>query len=180
MWKPPAYKLVGTLAKLMFVFFSAFVVVPLVPTLLWILWIEPTYFPQRYAAEKAVIEAKEKADHAAIEAKRQADQAAAAPRARLDELNKDLNRKYAPRWALVAILRDPDAAKFGTVYVFPDEDGEHACGGVNAKNGFGGYDGMKRFMAGPSSAVLDDGSQSFQSLWSSKCLDTSNAIEVMY
>jgi hypothetical protein len=164
----------------------------LILALLAISSIEPVFFPKRYAAERAAAEAKQEADDIAIEAKvkageadveakRKADKAAAAARDPLGELDKDIDRKYAPKWAVVATLRDPDSAKFGAVYVFPDSDGtEHACGSVNSKNGFGGYVGMTKFIAAPSLAVLDDGSRTFRAAWFAQCSDTSKAIEAMY
>lgn len=55
------------------------------------------------------------------------------------------------RQALLANLKDPDSAKFGEKFerykraTRLGEPYEVVCGKVNAKNGFGGYGGMKTF-----------------------------------
>src|SRR5262245_2823514 len=55
------------------------------------------------------------------------------------------------RQAVTAAVRDPESAKFGPKFerrVHATRSGEPyeiVCGQVNAKNGFGGYTGMKMF-----------------------------------
>lgn len=49
----------------------------------------------------------------------------------------------AIRSAMQVKLKDADSAKFMDVFV----KGITACGKVNAKNTFGGYDGYRRFLA---------------------------------
>lgn len=52
------------------------------------------------------------------------------------------------RAALLANLKDPDSAKIGSMR----RVGNYVCGQVNAKNGFGGYNGAKQF-----SVAMNDG-----------------------
>jgi len=61
--------------------------------------------------------------------------------------------------AVRAQLRDLDSARFSSVQVvdFPSSDnvpaGKAVCGQVNAKNGFGGYVGDRRFYYLPDSRL---------------------------
>ena len=68
---------------------------------------------------------------------------------------------------VVAILRDPDSAKFGTTFV----SSSAVCGIVNAKNSMGGYSGMRRFIASPDRIMIEsaDGSTSFDYRWLELC-----------
>lgn len=72
--------------------------------------------------------------------------------------------------ALVARLKDPGSAEFGSVWT----DGGNACGWVNAKNSFGGYVGIQRFIANPNSALLERDPASpevlsFDEMWELAC-----------
>lgn len=49
--------------------------------------------------------------------------------------------------AIKAKLRDPDSANFRNVTFYNGSGKPITCGEVNAKNGFGGYDGFERFIA---------------------------------
>jgi len=56
-------------------------------------------------------------------------------------------------------LKDPDSAQFGAVFIVPaakhgSEQRMTVCGSVNARNSFGGYAGMDRFVV--DGAVYDD------------------------
>lgn len=42
------------------------------------------------------------------------------------------------------VLKDPDSARFSSVYMGPDD--KYACGDVNAKNEMGGYVGATMFL----------------------------------
>jgi hypothetical protein len=64
--------------------------------------------------------------------------------------------------AVLSKLRDPDSAQFRNVRHIRHENGTtQFCGEVNARNGYGGMAGFKRFDAGVTdrghaSALLDD------------------------
>ncbi|MHA6827401.1 hypothetical protein ACQUJV_14410 [Ralstonia pseudosolanacearum] len=70
-------------------------------------------------------------------------------------------------------LRDPDSAEFRNTKYGPDILNRKAlCGEVNAKNGFGGYAGFKRFISLPDGSVnIDDGGSphAFDELWFKVC-----------
>ena len=60
---------------------------------------------------------------------------------------EDRNRMDAgwqARASVEAALRDPGSAVYGYQNVY--QGGNVVCGAVNAKNGFGGYTGMKRYI----------------------------------
>jgi hypothetical protein len=43
-------------------------------------------------------------------------------------------------------LRDPSSVQYRNIHVLPNTgEGARVCGEVNAKNGYGGYDGFTRF-----------------------------------
>jgi hypothetical protein len=75
-------------------------------------------------------------------------------------------------------LRDPDSAKYSSVQAF-DMQGSGPkeyifCGEVNAKNGFGGYAGNARFVAGPGLATMEpsesgDDATAFELIWKTMC-----------
>jgi hypothetical protein len=49
--------------------------------------------------------------------------------------------------AVTRTLRDPDSAKFGPIFEGNGSSGRKIiCGFVNARNGYGGYTGMERFI----------------------------------
>jgi hypothetical protein len=48
------------------------------------------------------------------------------------------------RRAIIRILKDPDSAKFGTLFERPAK--RIVCGEVNSKNSYGGYTGMTPFV----------------------------------
>lgn len=65
--------------------------------------------------------------------------------------------------AVRAISKDPDAVQFGEVWAgrgtpadAPGDSVEVACGTFNAKNSFGAYTGMQRFMAGSNGVLTDE------------------------
>jgi hypothetical protein len=48
--------------------------------------------------------------------------------------------------AVLKILKDPDSAKFENLFIVADSHGPRTiCGVVNAKNGYGGYNGATPF-----------------------------------
>lgn len=57
---------------------------------------------------------------------------------------------------VVALLKDPDSAKFRNVALKPFGDGKVVCGEVNAKNSYGGYVGFRGFAAGAYGATLEE------------------------
>lgn len=64
-------------------------------------------------------------------------------------------------WAMVEVrgkLRDPSSADFGKVFVSEKSGEETVCGGINAKNSFGGYTGMQPFViaVAPGRIWIDD------------------------
>lgn len=63
----------------------------------------------------------------------------------------------------LASLKDPDSAKFQNI--------KGVCGEVNAKNGFGGYSGFKRFYLDNNQPVFqdNDNSDEFKYGWLSHC-----------
>jgi hypothetical protein len=74
-----------------------------------------------------------------------------------------------------AILRDPTSAEFTNVIRHPPMNGKGAvvCGYVNAKNGFGGMTGPVRFLAGSTTLIDNDpsetGQQVFEGVWGGLC-----------
>ena len=64
--------------------------------------------------------------------------------------------------AVKSQLRDPDSAEFQSVVGHDVGRGQFVfCGTVNAKNGFGGYNGFRAFFTlGPNLAMIEDGSKS--------------------
>jgi hypothetical protein len=96
------------------------------------------------------------------------------------------NEKRAATYAAVVFgkaaiqrqLRDPSSASFGKVDAYTDRKYKTksvtaVCGEVNAKNGFGGYTGMKKFVyvAEPNVTTLDndDDNSKFVDLWNALC-----------
>lgn len=66
--------------------------------------------------------------------------------------------------ALRETLRDPESAIFSDLYGARRIDGNGSlaiCGYVNAKNGYGGYAGKRRFFAFPTIAALWDPSPDY-------------------
>lgn len=63
--------------------------------------------------------------------------------------NRLVKYKFNGKNAVKSILKDPDSAKFGSLYLNKYADSEASwalCGYVNAKNSLGGYTGDKRFI----------------------------------
>lgn len=80
--------------------------------------------------------------------------------------------QVAAKDAMKASLKDPDSAKYRNVFAHPvaKNPGAYAfCGQVNAKNGFGGYTGYERFIAGPGIAVTETSMKDFDIAWSQLC-----------
>lgn len=125
-------------------------------------------------------------------AKREADDAAAAKAAIADEQRRRA-AELKPRYvrldnargsqfvmmkramdALRGRLRDPESAKFQNVYLHNGAaDVTVTCGEVNAKNGFGGYNGVERFMSngGTISVMATDfkSPREFEKAWKLLC-----------
>ncbi|HNN66546.1 MAG TPA: hypothetical protein PKM19_10025 [Pseudomonadales bacterium] len=71
--------------------------------------------------------------------------------------------------AVINQLKDPESARFGEIWAMDGTNGRrHICGYVNAKNGYGGYTGMKVFNLS-NNVVLVDGSGSLGALVPSIC-----------
>jgi len=55
-------------------------------------------------------------------------------------------QRQAARDSVIAVLKDPDSARFGEIRGARQSDGTViVCGMVNARTGFGGYAGMSPF-----------------------------------
>lgn len=66
-----------------------------------------------------------------------------------------------------SLLKDPDSAKFEGIR--PGLAGAW-CGNVNAKNGFGGYTGMRRFViARPNLFEIEGEGFAFYTAWKERC-----------
>ena len=92
----------------------------------------------------------------------------------------------SPTWAidegkksLEANLKDPGSVEYGEVWVgrlkgkAEDEGTLVACGYYNARNGFGGMGGEKRFIGSPGNMVLTDelpGGQMMDMAWQQACV----------
>ena len=92
--------------------------------------------------------------------------------------------KYAARASIEARTRDGDSVRYRRDFVstYRSDEGEPVvvyCGELNAKNGFGGYAGFTRFIAGAGGgAVLlesemeeagDDAARLFRATWARAC-----------
>jgi len=78
---------------------------------------------------------------------------------------------YMARQAVMARLKDPNSADFGDVY---RGSSGAVCGSVNAKNSFGGFTGLTRFVSGGAATATflesDRASQAnFGDLWEKMC-----------
>jgi hypothetical protein len=91
-----------------------------------------------------------------------------------------IHYQVAAKERILATLRDPDSAKFENVYLHKTvRDGNTVyafCGTVNAKNGFGGYGGAERFIAGSTIAVTARQMTDFAKAWKLLCTGTSTEI----
>ena len=78
------------------------------------------------------------------------------------------NRVYAARALIRSMMRDPASARFQDV-----SDGRNGviCGYVNARNGFGGYTGMTRFIVSKQGrpSVQSDDDVEFVRIWNREC-----------
>src|SRR4051812_25042313 len=83
-----------------------------------------------------------------------------------NESTKVAQYQVAAKDAMKAMLKDPDSAKYEDVRAVPLAGGYAFCGKVNSKNGFGGYTGYQRFVAGPTMAATEDMVKDFPVLWS--------------
>lgn len=72
----------------------------------------------------------------------------------------------AGKATLLRNLKDPDTAKLRSLKVGKDR---FLCGEVNARNGFGGYVGYRRFVVLASQVYFDDDSGDFDMLVLSSC-----------
>lgn len=71
----------------------------------------------------------------------------------------------AGRQLVRAALRDPRSADFRN----DRERGAVLCGEVNAKNGFGGYTGYRRFVASRSTVLFEGDGSDFSGAWRKFC-----------
>ena len=72
--------------------------------------------------------------------------------------------------AVRAEVKDPDAVKFGRIWVGKAGNGQVACGYFNGKNSFGAYVGFQRFIAAPHIVVSEeDGSGLIDKMWDESC-----------
>ena len=63
-------------------------------------------------------------------------------------------------------LKDPESAEFSSVHTVDNQDGIIVCGYVNAKNSFGGKNGMQRFVgAGDTVFLEEDGASAVTEAW---------------
>lgn len=81
-------------------------------------------------------------------------------------------------------LRDPESARFRSIYQRSSTQIHNVCGQVNAKNGFGGYVGYRRFIVwsysglpsgSPGTEVSIEGveeQEAFEAFWKLKCVLT--------
>lgn len=77
----------------------------------------------------------------------------------------------AAKRAVKSTLKDPDSAKFKGVFAnYTERLGVVACGFVNAKNGFGGYAGFRRFVSAGESVILE-GVDDLEGAWIDGCMD---------
>jgi hypothetical protein len=74
-------------------------------------------------------------------------------------------------YAVQQTLRDPSSARFESVVVVRKPGSVAVCGAVNAKNGFGGYSGLARFMARNQVALVEspDNTRAFSKVWNRGC-----------
>jgi hypothetical protein len=81
------------------------------------------------------------------------------------------------KWKMKDVLKDPDSAKYEDVigYLYVTQKGEKLyifCGKVNARNGFGGYNGYERFIATPAGGALETAATDFEEGWTAHCVGT--------
>jgi hypothetical protein len=72
-----------------------------------------------------------------------------------------------------ARLRDPGSAEFRNVRFYSGGKAPAVCGEVNAKNGFGGYTGSKRFIASGEDLAFVEGdvkAGEFSNAWKALCV----------
>ena len=86
-----------------------------------------------------------------------------------DESMRVAQYQVAAKEAMKAALKDPESAKYEEVRAVPFSTGYAFCGKVNSKNGFGGYTGYQRFVAGPTMAATEDTVKDFPVLWTQIC-----------
>lgn len=81
--------------------------------------------------------------------------------------------EYRAKQAVLGMLREPESAKFGDVWVA--KSARVVCGEVNARNGFGGMTGMQRFVIGPAIGLHMEGQQDpeFRTQWNGECVTQS-------
>jgi hypothetical protein len=74
--------------------------------------------------------------------------------------------------AVRAKLKDPESAQFRNVFFHRGADNiPMACGEVNGKNSFGGYEGFQRFVSAGKSKLtfLENDVSDFSSVWGKMC-----------
>lgn len=83
---------------------------------------------------------------------------------------------YLYRGAVARSLKDPDSAQFRNDRVWVHRDGSaRLCGEVNAKNGFGGFAGYRRFIATKSAVQFESADNAmaaaeFKVRWTRECV----------
>jgi hypothetical protein len=69
---------------------------------------------------------------------------------------------------LQEVLKDPEDARYQNVFSYPAKIGNANwyvyCGQINPKNGYGGYVGYQRFIAGPWGVEFESKSPNFEQL----------------
>ena len=73
-------------------------------------------------------------------------------------------------------LKDPGSAKYQDVQAYALGAGYVFCGRVNSKNGFGGYTGFQRFVAGPGMVGTEQTVSDFPVLWQQACTGVGHSI----
>ena len=86
----------------------------------------------------------------------------------------DVGYQIVAKQNVEAKLKDPQSAQFQNLVVSGKAGASIVCGEVNAKNGFGGYTGFKRFVsAGPGMATQIEGGEmpadEFEKAWQRAC-----------
>lgn len=90
------------------------------------------------------------------------------------EAREDARRRAAvtaARAAILSMLKDPESAQFVGEQVRAAGDGYAVCGQVNARTGFGGYTGPRRYVAHRGAVVFEEAATPAQmaDAWSRFC-----------
>jgi hypothetical protein len=101
------------------------------------------------------------------------------------EAERIANYQVMAQNAMKASLRDPDGVKYEDVDAYRVEVdgtviGYAFCGRMNAKNGFGGYNGFERFVAGPTMVGTEETVSGFDKVWTRLCSPAEDAGPVAF